>query len=249
MASRLANRQIELNAQLRKKSADGIERIWRALPEYRDETLPAWLSAAVPLVQAAQRAQISLTDAYVARSLDRPVIGLDAKKLLDGYRNGASYDDVYSRPFGEVWEALAAGATFSEAQERGRARAAQTIVTDVQLAMRDAAMLAQQEYGIFGYQRVADGDACDFCQEVDGAYVKGPDFVMDLHPGCGCGLEPVENEPLNATVYLPDGTQVRPYAYGPLNDKVAVYKHGELGSVLGDPNHDFTELPRAQVPA
>jgi hypothetical protein len=244
VASRLANRHIELNAQLRQRSAERLERIWRALPEYRQETLPAWLNAAVPLVQAAQRAQISLVDAYIARSLDRPVVGLDAKKVLAKYRNGASYEEVYARPYGEVWTALGAGVPFSEAEERGRARALQTIVTDIQLAMRDSAMLAQQEYGIFGYQRVADGDACEFCQEVDGAYVKGPDFVMDLHPGCGCGLEPVENEPLNATVYLPDGTQVRPYAYGPLNEKVAVYKHGELGSVLGDPNHDFTELPQ-----
>jgi hypothetical protein len=243
VASRLTNRHIELNAQLRQRSAERLERIWRSLPEYRDETLPAWLKAAVPLVQAAQRAQISLVDAYVARSLDRPVIGLDAAKIIADYRNGASYDEVYSRPFGAVWEALAAGAPFSEAQERGQARASQTIITDVQLAMRDAAMLAQQEYGHFGYERVADGDACEFCQAVDGAYVMGPDFVMDLHPGCGCGLE-VLSEPHQGAVLLPDGTEVRPYASGPLNDNVAVYKHGELGSVLADPNQNFTELPR-----
>ena len=245
MATRLTNRHIELNAQLRRKSADGIVRIWNALPEYRDATLPEWLSAAVALAQAAQRAQISLVDAYVARSLDRPVVGLDADKVLAGYRNGASYEEVYARPFGEVWGALGAGAPFSEAVERGRARAEQTVITDVQLAMRDAAMLAQQEYGHFGYERVADADACDFCQAVDGAYVKGPDFVMDLHPGCGCGLE-VLSEPHEGAVLLADGTEVRPYAYGPLNDKVAVYKHGELGSVLGDPNQNFTELPRGQ---
>lgn len=243
MASRLVERQIELNAQLRKKSADGIERIWLGLPEYRDATLPNWLNAAVPLSQAAQRAQIRLVDAYVARALNRPALGLDADTILANYRNGASYNEVYSRAFGEVWSALGLGATFPEAVERGLARATQTVITDVQLAMRDAAMLAQQEYGHFGYERVADGNACDFCQEVDGAYVKGPDFVMDLHPGCGCGLE-VLDEPHQGAVLLADGTEVRPYAYGPLNDNVAVYKHGELGSVLGDPKHDFSELPQ-----
>jgi hypothetical protein len=243
MAPRLVDRHIELNAQLRKKSANGIERIWRGLPEYRDATLPDWLNAAVPLAQAAQRAQISLVDAYVARSLDRPVIGLDSNSIIANYRNGASYNEVYARAYGEVWSALGAGASFSDAVERGLAKAVQTVVTDVQLAMRDSAMLAQQEYGHFGYERVADGDACEFCQEVDGAYVKGPDFVMDLHPGCGCGLE-VLDEPHEGAVLLADGTEVRPYAYGPLNDNVAVYKHGELGSVLADPKHDFSELPQ-----
>lgn len=239
MASKLAERHIELNAQLRTRTVAQLTRIWNSLPEYRDSTLPAWLQTVIPLVQAAQRAEIDLTNAYIARALDRPVKGVDADRIMAQYRNGASHEDVYKRPFGEVWTALAGGAPFEAAREQGLARAAQTAATDIQLAMRDTALAVEKTYGDFGYQRVADGDACAFCQEVDGAYVKGEAFVMDLHPGCGCGIEPLA-EPHKGAVYLPDGTQVRPYAHGPLNDNVAIKQHGELGGVLWNPAHDFT---------
>lgn len=43
---------------------------------------------------------------------------------------------------------------------------------------------------IVGYVRVADGEACDFCEAVDGAFVSSAD-PMPLHNGCGCGAEPI----------------------------------------------------------
>ena len=114
-----------------------LERLWRSLPEYRDETLQAWLRTAVPLVQAAQRAEVALTQAYIARSLGREVWGVDADKIIANYRNGTSYEDVYSRPFYTVWTALSDGVPFDAAREQGLARATQTVATDIQLAMRD----------------------------------------------------------------------------------------------------------------
>jgi hypothetical protein len=44
---------------------------------------------------------------------------------------------------------------------------------------------------IWGYQRVADGDACQFCLMLDGAQFR-TDSPMPIHPFCGCGVEPVE---------------------------------------------------------
>ena len=237
--SQLADRHIELNAALRKRTVEAVTRIWYALPDYRDDSLASWLQTVPALIEAAQRQQIAITDTYIARSLDRPVVGVNPDEIIAGYRNGADPQDVYKRPFDTAWTALADGASFPAAVEQGLARAVQTAATDVQMAMRDTAMLAQQEYGFWGYQRVADGDACSFCQEVDGAYVKGPDLVMDLHPGCGCGLEVME-EPHKGAALLPDGTRIRDYQYGPLNENVTVHEHGELGSVLADPSHDFS---------
>lgn len=46
---------------------------------------------------------------------------------------------------------------------------------------------------IVGYTRVADPGACAFCQEVDGAFLRSSD-PMPLHPGCGCGVEPIVGE-------------------------------------------------------
>lgn len=237
--ARLAERHIKLNAALRKRTVEAITRIWYALPDHRNDSLASWLETAPALVEAARRQQVAITEAYIARALDRPVIGVSPDEIMDGYRNGADPQDVYKRPFSDVWTALSNGTPYAAAAQQGLARAVQTAATDVQMAMRDTSMLAQREYGFWGYQRVANGDACAFCQEVDGAYVKGPDLVMDLHPGCGCGLEVME-EPHKGAALLPDGTRIRLYQYGPLNENVTVVEHGELGSVLADPSHDFS---------
>jgi hypothetical protein len=44
---------------------------------------------------------------------------------------------------------------------------------------------------IWGYQRVADGGACEFCLLLDGAQFRTDD-PMPIHNNCGCGVEPVE---------------------------------------------------------
>jgi len=135
--SQLADRHIELNAALRKRTVAAVTRIWETLPEYRDATLSTWLSSAVPVVQAAQRAEIALTQAYIARSLGREVWGVEAEKIIANYRNGTPYNDVYTRPFQTVWTALSDGTPFDAAKAQGLARATQTVTTDIQLAMRD----------------------------------------------------------------------------------------------------------------
>jgi hypothetical protein len=239
MASPLAERHIVLNAELRARTVAQLERIWRSLPNHREESLAGWLSVVVPLAQAAQRAEIALTQAYLARALDRPVIGVDADLIMEQYRNGADPEDVYSRPFSTVWTALSNGTPYTPAAEQGLARATQTVATDIQLAMRDTlTAVGGVEDNIWGYERVADGDACAFCLELDGAQFR-TDSPMEIHPNCGCGVEPVvytrgfdnrnnlktfENQPLNR----------------PPSDKVAIRTHGELGPVITDPAHDFS---------
>jgi hypothetical protein len=61
---------------------------------------------------------------------------------------------------------------------------------------------------------------------------------MALHSGCECGVEP-NREPHRGAVRLPDGTEIRKYAYGPLNDNVAVRNHGEYGPTLVGADHHF----------
>jgi len=51
-------------------------------------------------------------------------------------------------------------------------------------------MPTEKQLAIGGFQRVADGGACEFCQTVDGAFLYSDD-VMPLHNRCGCGIEPV----------------------------------------------------------
>jgi hypothetical protein len=237
MASRLAERHIELNAQLRTRTIAQLTRIWNSLPEYRESTLPAWLSTVIPLVQAAQRAEVAITQAYLARALDRPVSGVDANRILASYRNGTPHEEVYARPFGQVWTALGGGATFEVAKEQGLFRATQTAATDIQLAMRDTlTAVGEAEEVVWGYQRVTDGAACAFCLELNGAQFRTDD-PMPIHPNCGCGVEPVVYERGVANRQNLERFNRNPT---PPPSDVAIKEHGELGPVLGDPSHDFT---------
>jgi len=231
MPAPLTEAHIEGEKRIREFAQRTVESAWRDLPGYDRENVPEFLSRAVPAVRAAVRSSAGLTAAYLARAREEQPAGFDVDGVLAGLRNGTSLEEVYARPFVTVWTALEAGALWVDAVEAGRARAVSSAAMDPQLAMRATA--DRLDNG-FGYRRVADGDACQFCQQVNGAYVKGNGYAMALHNHCGCSLEPL-SEPHKGAVFLPDGTQVRKYAYGPLNDKVAVHEHGELGGGFDRP--------------
>ena len=100
---------------------------------------------------------------------------------MAGYRNGTPLETVYKRPFEVVWRSVGAGTPYPAAASRGLARATQTAAADVQMAMRDTlTSVGQAEDSIWGYQRVADGGACEFCLLLDGA-CSAPMTQMPIH--------------------------------------------------------------------
>lgn len=222
----LARAHIALQERLRALTGAGVAAIWNGLPGYDEKDVDAFLRATVPLVIAAQRQSVAVTEAFLARAIGRRPIGVDPGDIIGAAaRNGTPPVEVYRRPFVTVWAALKAGTAFADAVAAGRARAASTAEMDVQLASRGTyAAVQAADPSIRGYRRVADGGACEFCLLVDGAFVKSAD-AMALHNRCGCGLDPVLGEPVAATA-VPEG--------------VAVHDHGELGPVLTDPAHHFT---------
>lgn len=214
-------------ARVREITRRGVKAAWASLAAYEDAQVAEFLRAAVPIVTAGQERASRLTDAYVAATLGRQPLGIPTSEVTGAViRAGATPDEVYRRPFVTVWTALSAGSRYEEAVNAGLARAANLAATDVQLTARQTFQAVQQrDPAIRGYTRRADPGACKFCQLVDGAFVKSAS-AMPLHPGCGCGLEPVlHREPVT-----------------PLPDGVAVHAHGELGPTLADPGHDFTQL-------
>jgi hypothetical protein len=228
MAHPLTDAHIVAQARLRRIVERAVRTAWTTLPGYDEEHVPDWLATVVPVVAVGQRQSVALTDAYLARILRRSPLGLTLDETTGAaVRAGAAPDEVYRRPFVTVWTALKAGTAWQDAVNAGLARAASTATMDVQLAHRAALQAAQdRDTAIFGYRRAADADACQFCQTVDGAYVKSAG-AMPLHNGCGCGLEPL-TEPHRLAARLPSG--------------VAVHEHGELGPVLADPAHDFATV-------
>lgn len=244
MPTALAAAHIEGERRLRQLTVRALTSIWDGLPAYDRQNVDQWLSEVLPVVEAGQRQSVNLTNAYLARSLERQPLGLDTRELTGaGVRNGTPPVEVYERPFITLWGGLSDGLRYEDALSKALARAQGTASMDVQLSMRATAEAVDRvDQSIYGYRRVADATACQFCKEVDGAYVKGSSgYVYALHNHCGCGLEALK-EPHRGAVQLPDGTEIRPYAYGPLNDNVAIEHHGELGPVLTKPGDHFTEL-------
>jgi hypothetical protein len=231
VAHPLAEAHILGQARLRVITRGAIERIWGDLPGYDRRNVDEWLSRVLPVVSTSQRASVALTEAYLASYLERAPLGLDGGAILERARVGASAEEVYFRPFVNVWSALGAGKSFEDAIASGLARATGSAAMDVQLAMRETAGEVQEAGdGIYGYQRVADGGACEFCQAIDGAYLKSGD-ASPLHNNCGCGLEPL-TAPHPTAAFLPSGEAVR--------DDFAIREHGELGAVLVAPDQQFT---------
>lgn len=216
---------IEGERRLREAVRATLERIWRGLGSYDEDDVERWLTLALPIARAARRQSVTFTGAYLARELGRLPVGLDVDRIVGGVRGGVADEDVYRRPFVTTWSALKNGEDYASAVGAGMARAVNLGVTDCQLAMRDTLTPVAEETGIRGYRRVADGDACEFCSAVDGAFVFSAD-PMPLHNGCGCGVEP-DDETERTSSSRPPAT-------------VAIHNHGELGPVLADPSHDFT---------
>ncbi len=225
--SRLAEAQITAQERLRAIVARGVTVRWRTLGSYDEEDVDVFVKAVVPFVIAANRQSVLLTDAYLARALDRQPLGLDAALILGVLRDAVMPDQLYRRPFVTVWTALSKGVPYGQAVDAGLARATDIATADVQLAHR-ATMQAVQDATyprIRGWQRRADANACAYCRMIDGAFVKKAS-AMPLHPGCGCGLEP-------QLIQAPET---------PVPEGVEVFEHGELGPTIGSAEHDHTIL-------
>jgi hypothetical protein len=179
----------------------------------------------LPTIAAAQHQSVALTEAYLARALERQPIGVDPAGLIGAsVRNGTDPATVYTRPFIVLWAALKDGKPWAEAFRMGQDRAVSAAATDVQLSQRATFDAVQRvDSRIVGYVRVPDATACGFCERVAGAFVKSG-AAMPLHPNCGCTLDPVE----------------RDMRITPLPEGVAVHDHGELGPVLTAPGQHFT---------
>jgi hypothetical protein len=230
----LTQAHIAAQAHLRRIVAAAIVGIWARLGHYDQQDVDPFLADALPVVLAGQQQSLALTAAFLARSLKISPFGINPALVTGAaVRNGTPPADVYRRPFVDVWSSLKRGEPWSQAVENGRSRAESAAVTDVQLSSRATFQAAQDDPavggGIYGYQRHADGGACEFCLAVNGAYVKSAD-ASPLHPHCGCSLSPLTSAHPRAA-FLPDGSHV--------TDKYAINEHGELGAVLGAPDQHF----------
>ena len=233
MAAALTEAHIVAQERLRAIVAVAVITAWNSLPDYDEHSVDEFVANVVPIVLAGQRSSVALTEAFLARMLRRPALGLAPDELVGAaVRAGAPPEEVYRRPFVNVWTALGKGVQWTDAVNAGRARVDATAQMDIQLSSRATYQAVQEaDSGIYGYQRVADSGACSFCRAVNGAYVKSAD-ASPLHNRCGCGLEPLLR-PHPRARFLPSGETVK-------KDDYAIHQHGELGAYISDPADQFT---------
>ncbi len=233
MTALLTTRYQEALARIRRHTATTVEVAWDSLAAYDAASVPEFLDTVVPAVRAGQTQAVYLTDAYLGAFLERPPIGLPVADLTGAaVRAGTSPDEVYRRPFVTTWTSLKKGTPWVDAVGAGRARAAGSAAMDVALSTRAAARsVGESDDRIQGWERVPDGSACAFCILVSGQRYR-TEALMPLHNNCGCSVEPIlDASRISSRGVLSDGD----------GTTAAIRDHGELGPVIVDGDHGFTD--------
>lgn len=230
MASPLAEANITAKLRLQQIIASVVATAWRGLPHYNREQVDEFLTAVLPITAAANQQAVSLTEAFLAQSLNRQPLGLNPSEIVAGIRNGTTPEQVYERSFVAVWSALKRGTPWEQAVKLGMDRATSAAATDVQLSFTHTLRaVGTLDDRIGSFERVPDAGACDFCRAAAQQRYHTGD-LMPLHNHCGCGVEPISE---------PAGRAPTRFT-GPGGVDVAVHDHGELGPVLTDANDHFT---------
>lgn len=207
---------------------------WARLPDYRDDRIPDFLGATLPVVQAGQRRAVALTSAYLARRMQMAPVGLDTESLIGAnVRNGVAPEEVYRRPFVTVWASIAT-LGLEAAVAKGLSRLTSTVDMDVAMSGRDSLLAfgRQSSDQIIGWTRVADPGCCDYCLAIDGAHT-GPDEPQPLHNRCGCTADPVTRTSEGGRGGFLSHLTGALLAVGAVIGDAVIHMHGELGPVIG----------------
>lgn len=244
---------------IRAQVAGFIGRIWARLPVYRDDQMRQFIDRVVPVVLAAQARVADLTDAYLARLLLanglQPLEPAAAPLEYADMRAGTNPDEVYQRPFIEIWTLLSRGEPIADAVASGLRRAQDLAGTDIQLARTHTArQVLAGDRRITGHRRVLNGPTnCGLCV-VASTQRYHRDQLQPIHPGCDCGVAPIwgDRDPgqvidqatlegahtaIQERFGAADRSARDPIDY---RDLLLTREHGELGPVLTVAGQRFT---------
>ena len=187
-----------LNTRLVRGAGALAGNVFRQLGSWRDDDIARYLNIVGPQIDGLKLQAANLQAAYyqeVAKAngesfTPQPVRSQDLTDQT--LRNGPSPQEVYRRPFVEVYTALAGNQLLRTAVERGAARASSLAETDIQLASRQAGFKQRQgNNNIVGYRRVLTGsENCALCAIASTQRYRKND-LKPIHPGCDCGEEPI----------------------------------------------------------
>jgi hypothetical protein len=170
--------------------------VWDGAGSYRGADIDRIIGRVVPAVRAGQLQLAALTDAYLSRVAREAGIVWTPSVRRDvvDYR-GIPAAEVYRRPAVETYTALAAGASFDDATQRGHNRLSSIVSMDMQSARTRQAQASLGNSDFAGFRRVLTGkEDCALCVIASTQRYSKSD-LMPIHPGCDCGVEPFAGDP------------------------------------------------------
>lgn len=168
------------------------------LGSWRDEDISRFTNVMAVGMTGLKRQATNLSLGYyseVAKAEGQPFNAVNitqAQLSTAALRKGAEFEEVYRRPFVDLYTALSNGKTMTEAIDAGSFRARSLATTEMQLARRDAGLRARSANDrIVGYVRTLTGrENCALCYVASTQRYNRGD-LMPIHPGCDCGEQPI----------------------------------------------------------
>jgi len=168
----------------------GLLRVWPLLdPQDLARTAPAWLSAALPIIEAQHGRSAAVARAYYRQlrftetgssSIVLPTVAFSAV--------AARKSLLVTGPV-RIKAATARGVDVAQSADVAAASSAQAGARHSLSGGRDLLMSAiAADPKARGYQRVTSGAACDFCESLAGEPTSSTTF--EAHDHCGCTAEP-----------------------------------------------------------
>lgn len=175
-------------------------RSFAGLGSWRDADVRRFQRQALPVILAGERQIASLTASYLEqlyKDVDSRArrVSLDLDDVTGEALRGVAPEDVYERPFKDLWTALSDGESLDSAVERGSNRLTIIAKTDLQLArthtVRDVADdMPKFEYTVRELQGEYD---CALCMIASTQRYRKKDLAP-IHPGCDCLVKTVTAE-------------------------------------------------------
>lgn len=234
-------------------------RAWTDLGSWRSGDVQRFERTALPVLMAGQRRVASLTASYLEQ-LYREIDGkgsrvdLDFDKVTGRALRDVDPEEVYRRPFKDVWAALENDVPFDVALDRGAHRLETIAKTDLQLARTHTVREVGDDMPRFSYTvRELQGEYdCALCMIASTQRYHKRDLAP-IHPGCDCLVKLVtadedpgqvvdeaKLERIHDLVEEALGKSDRGGRAVDYRKIIVANDHGEIGPVLGYRGQRFT---------
>lgn len=211
----------------------------------RQADIDAFVAALTPKVVAGAATAAALTNAYIgAVSGQRPGQVMSTADLSH-LRSGVSMEHIYTRPAVTYRASRRQGYPASAAALAGEQRLTNILSTDLQLAQTHQARFSMRQAGLESYRRQPGGSACQLCLAASSRPYRTAD-LMPIHPHCQCTVVPWFGSG-SILDWLKEWAPLLFAAWSMLDEDSdapvpVVQEHDEIGPILADADHHFTEM-------